>query len=65
LISVNDLFAEKMFLEDPALNDDLPISYLSHKELYENSVRKACLIGEKIRELRAAGEDGVDTYKYI
>lgn len=56
---------EKMFLEDPALNDDLPISYLSHKELYENSVRKACLIGEKIRELRAAGEDGVDTYNAL
>jgi len=34
-----------MFLEDPALQDDLPISYLSHKELYEHSLRKACIIG--------------------
>ncbi|XP_001361780.1 probable peroxisomal acyl-coenzyme A oxidase 1 [Drosophila pseudoobscura] len=56
---------EKMFLEDPALKDDLPISYLSHKELYEHSLRKACIIGEKIRKLRAEGEDGVDTYNAL
>lgn len=54
--------AEKLFLDDPALKDDLPTSYMSHKELYEDSLRKACLIGEKIRQLRADGEDGVDTY---
>lgn len=42
--------------------DKLPTSYMSHKELYEDSLRKACLIGEKIRKLRADGEDGVDTY---
>lgn len=52
-----------MFLEDPALEDDLPVSYMSHKELYEHSLKKACIIGEKIRKLRADGEDGVDTYK--
>ncbi|XP_016976162.1 probable peroxisomal acyl-coenzyme A oxidase 1 [Drosophila rhopaloa] len=56
---------EKLFLEDPALQDDLPISYLSHKELYEHSLRKACIIGEKIRKLRADGEDGVDTYNAL
>ncbi|KAH8396917.1 hypothetical protein KR215_006379 [Drosophila sulfurigaster] len=56
---------EKLFLEDPALKDDLPTSYMSHKELYENSLRKACLIGEKIRKLRADGEDGVDTYNAL
>ncbi|XP_017868328.1 PREDICTED: probable peroxisomal acyl-coenzyme A oxidase 1 [Drosophila arizonae] len=53
---------EKLFLEDPALMDKLPTSYMSHKELYEDSLRKACVIGEKIRKLRADGEDGVDTY---
>lgn len=52
-----------MFLEDPELKDDLPISYMSHKELYEHSVRKAVRIAEKIRELRNNGEDNVDTYK--
>ncbi|XP_017078964.1 probable peroxisomal acyl-coenzyme A oxidase 1 [Drosophila eugracilis] len=56
---------EKMFLEDPALQDDLPVSYLSHKELYEHSLKKACIIGDKIRKLRADGEDGVDTYNAL
>ncbi|XP_004530468.1 probable peroxisomal acyl-coenzyme A oxidase 1 [Ceratitis capitata] len=53
---------EKMFLDDPELQDDLPISYMSPKELYEHSVRKAVIIANKLRELRAEGEDDVDTY---
>lgn len=56
-------FLEKLLLQDPELKDDLPISYMSHKELYEHSVRKAALIGQKIRELRNSGEGGVDMFK--
>ncbi|XP_019847959.2 probable peroxisomal acyl-coenzyme A oxidase 1 [Bactrocera dorsalis] len=53
---------EKLFLNDPELKDELPISYMSPKELYEHSVRKAVIIAKKLRELRADGEDDVDTY---
>jgi len=56
---------ETLFFDDPALKDDIPISYMSHKELYENGVRKACIIGEKIRELRNNGEDSVDLYSAL
>ncbi|XP_036339309.1 probable peroxisomal acyl-coenzyme A oxidase 1 [Rhagoletis pomonella] len=53
---------EKLFLDDPELQDDLPISHMSPTELYEHSVRKAVIIARKLRELRAEGEDDMDTY---
>lgn len=53
---------EKSFLEDPELMDKIPISYLSHKELYEEGVRKATIISNKIRIMRQEGSDGIDTY---
>lgn len=56
-------FTEQMFLNDPELKDDLPISYMSHKELYEHAIRKSVRIAEKIREIRNNGEDNVETYK--
>ena len=43
--------------------DELPISYMSHKELYEHSVRKAVVLAKKIRKLRQDGEDSVETYQ--
>lgn len=52
-----------MFLEDPELKDEVPMCYFSHKEQYEESVRKSVQIAQKIRELRSNGEDSVDTYK--
>lgn len=58
-------FAEKLFLEDPELKDDLPLSYMSHREIYENSVRKAVLIAKKLRDLRDIGELSVDTYTLV
>uniref|UniRef100_A0A1A9X3M9 Acyl-coenzyme A oxidase n=1 Tax=Glossina brevipalpis TaxID=37001 RepID=A0A1A9X3M9_9MUSC len=53
---------EKLFLEDPELEDVLPLSYMSHKQLYESSIRKAVLISNKLRDLRDIGELSVDTY---
>ena len=50
-------------MEDPELEDDLPISYMSHKELYEHSLRKAVVIAKKIRKLRSEGQDSVETYQ--
>lgn len=54
--------AEKLFLEDPELQDDIPTSYLSHKELYEHSVAKACKVFMKIRTLQDEGKGGVDNF---
>jgi acyl-CoA oxidase len=44
------------------LQDKVPASYLSHKERYENAVRKAVLVVNKIKELQADGRGGVDIY---
>lgn len=57
-------FTENFFLNDPELHDEIPLSYLSHKELYEASIRKAIIIFRKIRELQMEGKDGVDNYLY-
>lgn len=40
------------------------MSYLSHKELYEQTIRKAVIIFRKIREMQIEGKDGVDNYLY-
>jgi len=53
---------EDFFLNDPELQDELPPSYLSHKELYEYAIRKSTIIFKKIRQLQAEGKDGVDNY---
>lgn len=56
---------EKYFLEDPELADKVPLSYLSHKEKYEETVRKISVVVRKSRELKAKTGDGVDHYKWV
>ncbi|XP_023725551.1 probable peroxisomal acyl-coenzyme A oxidase 1 isoform X2 [Cryptotermes secundus] len=43
---------EKYFLSDPELNDPVPMDFLSHKEKYEETVRKACVVYKKLKEMR-------------
>lgn len=40
----------------------MPLEYLSHKEKYEEAVRKSTIGFKKIRELRSLGKDGIDNY---
>jgi hypothetical protein len=51
------LFSEHYFLSDPELMDTIPQAYLSHKEKYEQAVRKACLLFKKVTLLRDKGGD--------
>lgn len=53
---------EDFFLNDPELQDEIPPSYLSHKELYEYAIRKSTIVFKKIRQLQNEGKDGVDNY---
>lgn len=53
---------ENFFLDDPELQDEIPMSYLSHKEMYEETIRKATVVFRKIRQLQLEGKDGVDNY---
>ena len=45
--------ADKTFLEAPELQDKVPLYYLSHKEVYEETIRKLSLTVQKIRGLTA------------
>lgn len=49
-------------MDDPELQDDIPTSYLSHKELYEQSVAKSCKVFKKIRALQDEGKGGVENF---
>lgn len=59
------MISETFFLNDPELQDEIPLSYLSHKEVYETSIRKATLIFKKVQQLQQQGMDGVDNYLYV
>ncbi|KDR23594.1 probable peroxisomal acyl-coenzyme A oxidase 1 isoform X1 [Zootermopsis nevadensis] len=48
---------EHYFLSDPELRDTIPQDYLSHKEKYEEAVRKACILFRKVTQLRDKGGD--------
>ncbi|XP_044256836.1 probable peroxisomal acyl-coenzyme A oxidase 1 [Tribolium madens] len=56
---------EKFFLEDPELQSKVPLEYLSHKEKYEDAVRKACIIFRKVQELQNEGKGGMDNFREI
>ncbi|EEB20498.1 Acyl-coenzyme A oxidase 1, peroxisomal, putative [Pediculus humanus corporis] len=52
---------EDWFLKDPRFQEVIPSEYLSHKEKYEEAVRKACLIFKKLEEMDAA----FDSYSQV
>ncbi|XP_052860428.1 probable peroxisomal acyl-coenzyme A oxidase 1 isoform X1 [Anopheles cruzii] len=58
-------FREDFFLSDPELQEKVPLHFLSHKELYEESVRKATVAFKKVRRLQEMGQDGVDNYSAL
>ncbi|XP_059058434.1 probable peroxisomal acyl-coenzyme A oxidase 1 [Achroia grisella] len=41
---------EKTVLAIKGINDEIPEDYLSHKDRYENAVRKACLVKENLNK---------------
>nr|XP_018909347.1 PREDICTED: probable peroxisomal acyl-coenzyme A oxidase 1 [Bemisia tabaci] len=41
---------EKFFLDDPELQEKIPSEYLSHKEKYQEALRRSCLLFKKIKE---------------
>jgi len=56
---------ENYFLDDPELKYDVPLEYLSHKEKYEEAVKKGTKIFRKVQELQAAGKVGIENYREI
>ncbi|CRL03339.1 CLUMA_CG016522, isoform F [Clunio marinus] len=58
-------FFENYFLNDPELRDNIATSYLSHQELYEESIRKATVVLKKLKHLRNQGYNDKDLYSKI
>lgn len=56
---------EQFFLDDPDLKTDTPSTYLSHKEKYEEAVRKACIIFKKVQNLQSEGKAGMQNFREI
>lgn len=52
-----------MLLENPELEDKVPLYYLSHKEVYEQTMRKLAVTVKKVRELKE--KDGGDYLLYV
>lgn len=56
---------ERLFLEDPELKDVIPARFKSHKKIYEDAVRKGCLVLKKVRELQESGKGDMDMFTYV
>ncbi|CAH1980508.1 unnamed protein product [Acanthoscelides obtectus] len=56
---------EDFFLSDPELKSKVPLEYLSHKEKYEEAVRKACLLFRKVIQLQNEGKGGMDNFREV
>ncbi|XP_074109403.1 acyl-coenzyme A oxidase 1 [Cotesia typhae] len=56
---------EKYFLSDPELKDKIPNSYKSHKELYEDAIRKGCVVLRKVKQLQDQGKGEIDLYTHV
>lgn len=53
-------FVENYFLNDPEMNYELDTSYMSHKEKYEEAIRRATLAAKKVKKLQTEGRLGKD-----
>lgn len=54
---------ENLFLNDPDLGIGVDQSYLSHKEKYEDAVKKSTILLKKLQNLQSEGLAGEDLLK--
>lgn len=60
-IQIQTYSPENEFIKDPELQT-MDMSYLSHKEKYEEAIRRATLVLTKIKKLQSEGLGGKDLY---
>lgn len=60
---MTDGFAEDYFLNDPEFENNVDIGYLSHKEKYEEAIRRSVVLMKKIKKLRSEGRGGTELYR--
>lgn len=61
--TINRLHTESYILNDPELQDKIPTSYLSHKEVYEDAIRKSTILLRKLKALKDEGMGGPELYR--
>lgn len=59
----NLLSLDDYFLLDPELTSSVDMSYLSHKEKYEEAIRRTTVMLKKIKKLESEGHSGKDIHK--
>lgn len=63
-IEDNIFIAEQKILNTDGLLDKIPEEYLSHKEKYENAVRKNVLFLKAMKKLQDPNISGLDNARY-
>lgn len=56
---------ENLILNDPELKLDIDMSYMSHKEKYEEAVRRATIALKLFKKLQQEGFGGADFVGYV
>lgn len=56
-------FLENYILSDPDLKSDIDSSYLSHKEKYEEAIRRVVVILKRIEKLKSEGHSIDNVHK--
>lgn len=59
------IITESKVLSTKGLIDDVPEEYLSHKEKYENAVRKAVLLYRAMKESEDPNQTEQEKAKYV
>lgn len=52
-------FTEKYCIENPELKSAIPLHYLSHKEQYEETIRRIAVTTKRIDQWNAEGKDPI------
>lgn len=56
---------ETFFLSDPEFQDTIPPKYKSHKEIYEDAIRKGCQVLRKVQQLQDEGKCNMDVFSQL
>lgn len=56
------ILLENFFLNDPEINYDLDTSYMSHKEKYEEAIRRSTIMVKKVKQLQTEGRLGKELF---
>lgn len=63
-MKISIVSAENYLASDPELQNLAEMSYMSHKEKYEEALRRTAIVLRKIKKLQSEGRGGDELYEY-